>query len=191
MVVTGLTVGALAVVGLLAFQADGAQSRALAAKPSTSAGTPTATTAAPSPGESQAPPLLPVASGTGRRVVYSLGSRAVWLVDPKKTPPVQAAFNVTPGSAAPTIGNYIVYSRTVATTGTDGRRVEHVVRFAQQNGTVFGFSALVDTPSASPVPTPSEADPARPRTGGIRSTRADGQTLWDFAPSGTRVVVVP
>ncbi|MGK4581275.1 L,D-transpeptidase [Kitasatospora sp. HPMI-4] len=190
-VVTGLTVGALAVVGLLAFQADGAQTRALAAKPSAGAGTATGSTASPSPGASQAPPQLPAASGTGLRVVYSLGSRTVWLVDPKKTPPVQAAFRVTPGTADPTAGNYTVYSRTVTTTGTDGLRIEHVVRFAQQNGTVFGFSAAVDTPSASPAPTPSEADPTRPKTGGIRSTRADGQTLWDFAPTGTRVVVVP
>ncbi|MFB7662485.1 hypothetical protein ACFC1R_00850 [Kitasatospora sp. NPDC056138] len=190
--VTGLTVGALAVIGLLAFQADGAQSRALAAKPSASgSSTGGGPSTAPTTGADQAPPQLPAASGTGRRVVYSLGSHAVWLVDPKKTPPVQAAFRVTPGTADPTAGDYTVYSRTATTTGTDGLRIEHVVRFAQQNGTVFGFSAAVDTPSASPAPTAPPTDPSKPRTGGIRSARTDGQTLWDFAPSGTKVVVVP
>ncbi|KJK58708.1 hypothetical protein UK12_08375 [Saccharothrix sp. ST-888] len=191
MVVTGLTVGALAVIGLLAFQADGAQTRALAAKPSASGSTGTSPSTTPTTGADQAPPQLPTTSGTGRRVVYSLGSHAVWLVDPKKTPPVQAAFRVTPGTADPTAGDYTVYSRTAAATGTDGIRIEHVVRFAQQNGTVFGFSAAVDAASASPAPTASPADPTKPRTGGIRSTRTDGQTLWDFAPSGTKVVVVP
>ncbi|MDH6124247.1 hypothetical protein [Kitasatospora sp. GP82] len=195
-VVTGLTVGALAVVGLLAFQANGAETRAIAAKPSasTSAGTGagTGTTTAPAAGAAPTPPPLPATSGTGRRVVYSLGSNSVWLVDPRKTPPVQAAFKVTPGTAEPSPGNYSVYSRTASTTGTDGVQIEHVVRFSQQSGTVFGFSAAVNggtvTPSASPSAT---ADAGRLKTGGIRSSRTDGQTLWDFAPTGTKVVVIP
>ncbi|WP_395298641.1 hypothetical protein ACF9IK_21710 [Kitasatospora hibisci] len=184
-VVTGLTLGALTVVSLLAFQANGAQERAGGTRPTASVTASTsgpAATAAPTASATPTVPALPTTSGTGLRVVYSVGGHHVWLVDPKKNPQVVAAFAVTPGSVEPNPGSYPVYSRTPATTGTDGRQIEHVVRFAQQNGVVFGFSAAVDgaTPTADP----------KTKTGGIRSSRADGQLIWDFAPNGTKVVVV-
>ncbi|WP_371484564.1 hypothetical protein [Kitasatospora sp. NBC_00315] len=185
-VVTGLTLGALAVVGLLAFQASGAQDRAGGPKPAasaTSAGpSSSAPAAAPSASATPTVPPVPAASGAGLRVVYSLGSHHVWLVDPKKTPQVQGAFTVTPGAVEPPVGVYSVYSRKAATTGSDGKQIEHVVLFTQQNGIVFGFSAAVD--GATPT-----ADPAA-KTGGIRQSRQNGQLLWDFAPTGTKVVVV-
>ncbi|MGW2374037.1 MULTISPECIES: hypothetical protein [Kitasatospora] len=182
-VVTGLTLGALAVVSLLAFQANGAQDRAGSARP-TVASTSTGPAASATPSASATPtvPPLPTSSGSGTRVVYSAGSHFVWLVDPKKNPQVTAAFPVTPGTVEPTPGSYSVYSRTTSGTGTDGRKIEHVVRFAQQNGVVFGFGAALDdtTPTAEP----------KTKTGGIRSGRAEGQLLWDFASNGTKVVVV-
>lgn len=182
-VVTGLTLGALAVVSLLAFQANGAQDRAGGPRPTaTTTATGTATAAAPTASAAPTVPALPTTSGTGIRVVYSVGSHYVWLVDPKKTPQVAAAFPVTPGSVEPAPGSYAVYSRTQTTTGTDGKQIEHVVRFAQQNGVVFGFSAAVD--GATPTTDPSA------KTGGIRSGRAEGQLLWDFAPKDTKVVVI-
>ncbi|MFI2607037.1 hypothetical protein [Kitasatospora sp. NPDC018619] len=183
-VVTGLTLGALAVVSLLAFQANGAQDRAGGPRPTaTTTATGTATAAAPTASATPTVPALPGNSGTGLRVVYSIGNHYVWLVDPKKSPQVSAAFPVTPGSVEPAPGNYAVSSRTPSTTGTDGKQVEHVVRFAQLNGVVFGFSAAVDGATAT-------TDPSV-KTGGIRSGRAEGQLLWDFAPKETRVVVVP
>ncbi|MFJ1793552.1 L,D-transpeptidase [Kitasatospora griseola] len=181
-VVGGLTLSALAVIGLLAFQANGAASRAVAAGPSSSASAPTA--ASPAASEKPTAPPLPADSGAGLRVVFSLKDRQVWLVDPKKTEQVVASFKVAPGSALPNPGAYTVYSRTAAGTGTDGRQIEHVVRFTQQQGTVFGFSALVDENAPAP-----SMDP-KTKTGGIRASRSDGQVLWDFAPNGTRVIVV-
>ncbi|WP_181442395.1 L,D-transpeptidase [Streptomyces tateyamensis] len=177
-----LTLGALAVVALLAVQAEGTGPAVAAARPVASA----SATAAPSPSASAAPSLAPLpaagATGSTRRVVYSIGARQVWLVDPKKNPQLVAAFTVEPGSVSPNPGSYTVYSRSATSAGTDGRQVEHVVRFTQQSGTVFGFSAAVDgaTPAADP----------NAKTGGIRETRQDAQTLWDFAPAGTRVLVV-
>ncbi|RAJ38896.1 hypothetical protein K353_03996 [Kitasatospora sp. SolWspMP-SS2h] len=179
-VVGGLTLGAVAVIGLLAFQANGAASRAVAA-PSASSAAPSA--AAPESARPSVPPL-PAESGSGPRVVLALQAQQVWLVDPKKPEPVVAAFKVVPGNTLPAAGTYTVTSRTASGTGTDGRQIEHVVRFAQQSGTVFGFSALVDERAPAP-----SVDPGT-RTGGIRASRADGQALWDFAPNGTRVVVV-
>ncbi|MFF2626326.1 L,D-transpeptidase [Kitasatospora griseola] len=181
-VVGGLTLSAMAVIGLLAFQANGAASRAVAAGPSSSASA--ATAASPAASEKPTAPPLPADSGAGLRVVFSLKDRQVWLVDPKKTEQVLASFKVTPGSALPNPGAYTVYSRAAAGTGTDGRQIEHVVRFTQQQGTVFGFSALVDENAPAP-----SVDP-KTKTGGIRASRPDGQALWDFAPNGTRVVVV-
>ncbi|WP_052706152.1 hypothetical protein [Streptomyces rubellomurinus] len=183
-VVTGLTLGALAAVSLLAFQANGAQDRAGGAKPvaSTSSSTGGPTSAAPSASATPTAPALPASSGSGTRVVYSVSGHYVWLIDPKKNPQVTAAFPVTPGSVEPNPGSYSVYSRTPSGTGTDQKQIEHVVRFAQQSGVVFGFSATVDGSTAS-------ADP-KSKTGGIRSSRPNGQLLWDFAPNGTKVVVV-
>ncbi|MFE0460905.1 hypothetical protein ACFW1A_16810 [Kitasatospora sp. NPDC058965] len=180
--VAGLTLVALALVAVLAVQAEGTAPAATTARP---APVPS-TSAAPSPSAPAAPSLSPLppaaAGGSTRRVVYSIGAKQVWLVDPKKNPQVTASFTVEPGSVHPAPGSYTVYSRSATSTGTDGRQVEHVVRFTQQSGTVFGFSAAVDgaTPAADP----------NGRTGGIRETRPDGQTLWDFAPAGTRVLVV-
>ena len=195
-VVTGLTLGALAVVSLLAFQANGAQDRAGGPKPgvsATSAGpspsaSGSAAAAAPSASATPTVPALPAASGTGLRVVYSVGTHHVWLVDPKKTPQVQAAFAVTPGSVDPTVGNYTVYNRRPTTTGTDGKQIEHVVLFTQQNGIVFGFSAAQD--GATPTATATATTDPSVKTGGIRQSRQDGQLLWDFAPNGTKVVVI-
>ncbi|MEV6208385.1 hypothetical protein [Kitasatospora sp. NPDC051914] len=178
-VVAGLTAGAVAVVALLAVQADGAQARAEAAR--AAAGLPAEATPSAAPAPSA--PALPASSGTGYRIVYSVSEHRVWLVDPRKTPQLQASFAVTPGSTEPPPGNYSVYSRSAAGKGTDRRQIEHVVRFAQQGDVVFGFGAAVDGSTAPP-------DPGL-RTGGIRSARADGQLLWDFAPTGTRVVVAP
>ncbi|MER5356165.1 hypothetical protein ABT093_38335 [Kitasatospora sp. NPDC002551] len=206
-VVTGLTLGALAVVSLLAFQANGAQGRAAAANPGTTtaaSSTGSAAPATPSTAPTPTVPALPTAgTGTGLRVVYSIGAHYVWLIDPKKTPQVVAAFPVTPGTVEPAPGSYPVYSRNPTGTGTDGKQIEHVVRFAQQNGVVFGFSAAVDgasgTPAAAPTASASgpssiggsaSGAPKTAKTGGIRSSRADGQLLWDFAPKDTKVVVI-
>jgi hypothetical protein len=181
--VAALTLAALAVVGVLAVQAEGTAPVA-ASQPA-----PTATASpSPEPSASDTPTLQPLpaaaATGTTRRVVYSIGAKQVWLVDPKKNPQVVAAFLVEPGAVDPTPGSYAVYSRSAATTGSDGRPVEHVVRFTEQSGTVFGFSAAVDD-SSPPTVEPNA------KTGGIRSDRQDGQTLWDFTRVGTRVLVLP
>ncbi|MCX4748519.1 hypothetical protein OG455_23885 [Kitasatospora sp. NBC_01287] len=181
--VAGLTLGAMALVTLLAVQAEGSAPRAAAAQPPPSAGASPGDQVTPSSTPSPAVPALPkAAEGGALRVVYSVSAKEVWLVDPKKTPEIQAAFPVQPGSANPAPGTYTVYSRAPAGSGTDGKQIEHVVRFTQQGGVVFGFSAALDGSTAPPDP--------KVRTGGIRTTRADGQTLWDFAPNGTRVQVV-
>ncbi|MEE1928038.1 hypothetical protein V1J52_07485 [Streptomyces sp. TRM 70351] len=181
--VTGLTVVALAVVGFLAFQASGAQEKAAdasgAGRPVASA-TPDA--AAREKAAREAAEALPPRSGEGRRVVYALADRRVWLVDDAGR--VTRTYRVEPGSVSPVPGTYRVTGRDPEITGTDGVPVQHVVRFATFQDTVIGFSAASDDTSRPTI------QPGA-KTGGIREDRADGAALWEFATLDTAVVVVP
>lgn len=180
-VVTALTTAALAAIGVLAWQASAAQQRT---------GTPhTGTTASPgahhgtSPAEAAARKAgaLPAASGTGKRVVYSLARHRVWLVDTDGT--VARTYVIAPGTVSPAPGTYAVTGRTPTITGTDGVPIEHVVLFTVSKGTVIGFSAAVN----GALPTPDAAK----HTGGIREHLADGDAMWTFAVKDTKVTVVP
>ncbi|WP_217243122.1 hypothetical protein [Streptomyces sp. AC555_RSS877] len=175
--VTGLTVGAVVAVTVLTVQADkGPQPTATAARPSASA-----TGAQPTPTKSAAPTAVPDGSGSGRRIVYSLGQKRVWLVDASDA--ARRTFAVWPGTVDPAPGTYTVGTRTDATTGSDGVQIEHIVYFATASGANIAFSSAVD--GSSPPP-PAEGV----RTGGIRMKTADGDALWTFGETGTTVVVV-
>ncbi|MGW7412890.1 hypothetical protein [Streptomyces sp. NPDC054863] len=182
-IVAGLTAGALAVVGFLAYQAS-ASAPASAVAPSSSA-SPTATgpkgkVRKPSPLE------LPANSGSGTRVVYSLGGKRIWLVDSAAKPGAKPrTFRVAPSAVSPTPDTYQVLNRSVKITGSDGKPVEHVVRFANVDGTTVGFSAAVDGTMPTPGATPQEG------TGAVRLSRADGTAVWEFATVNVKVVVVP
>ncbi len=178
-IVTGLTTAALAVIGVLAWQASAAPDHAGRSHQGAAAGT-HPTTPSP-PAQAPAPPAVPAHSGTGKRVVYALGAKRVWLVDAAGR--AERTFTVVPGTLSPAPGTYTVESRTPQTPGSDGVLVEHVVRFAAVGGKAIGFSAAVD----GSTPTP---DPAK-KTGGVREQTADGDAMWQFARKGAKVVVVP
>ncbi|MEU0198674.1 MULTISPECIES: hypothetical protein [unclassified Streptomyces] len=172
---TGLTVGAIAAVTVLAVQADrGPHPTATSAKPSSTA------SAQPTPTAS-APARVPDGSGTGRRIVYSLGEKRVWLVDASEA--TRRTFTVWPGTVSPDPGTYTVSDRNPATTGSDGVQIEHIVYFAAKSGVSVAFSNAVD--GASPPPAASGA-----QTGGVRMRKADGSALWAFGTVGTTVTVV-
>jgi hypothetical protein len=176
--VTGLTAGAVAAVAVLAVQADqGPKPVAAAARPSA--------TAPASPGAHPAPaPTLvkvPDGSGTGRRIVYSLGQKRIWLIDASDA--TRRTFTVWPGTVSPDPGTYTVSTRRDATTGSDGVPIEHIVYFAAKSGLSIAFSNAVD--GSSPP-----AQTSGTRTGGIRMGKPDGTALWTFATTGTTVTVV-
>ncbi|MGW1889413.1 hypothetical protein ACWCP6_04025 [Streptomyces sp. NPDC002004] len=173
--VAGLTGTSLAVIGALAFQA----AAAVPDEPRPGA-TPTVQVHRP-PKDRKHPEALPAESGIGERVVYSLEDDRVWLVGPSGK--AQRTYKVTPSAVDPAPGQYAVTSRTRATSGSDGRSVEHVVRFASVKGVPIGFSAAVSGAMERP-----EGDT---KTGGIRETREDGYAMWMFATIGKRVVVIP
>ncbi|MEV5438617.1 hypothetical protein AB0K80_21760 [Streptomyces sp. NPDC052682] len=175
-IVAGLTAAALAAVGFLGYRASATLPADLG-RPHPG-GSPAAGAGKAAPAGKKS--ALPAGSGTGRRVVYALGSDRVWLVgDGDK---VTRTFRVYPSTVDPAPGRYAVTSRSKAVTGSDGTPVEHVVRFASVRGVPVGFSAAVDGSTPSPNP--------RVRTGGIRESRADGAAMWTFATIGRKVVVV-
>ncbi|MFH0520937.1 hypothetical protein ACHBTE_27635 [Streptomyces sp. M41] len=177
--VTGLTVGAISAVAVLAVQADKGphpKAPARAARPSASA----PAGATPSPPKSAAPAAVPDDSGTGRRIVYSLRHKRVWLVDASDA--TRRSFAVWPGTVNPDPGSYAVSSRNEATTGSDGVEIENILYFTAKSGISIAFSNAVD--GSSPPPADGK------QTGGVRMRAADGAALWTFGEKGTTVVVV-
>ncbi|MFF7858700.1 hypothetical protein [Streptomyces sp. NPDC007904] len=178
--VTGLTTGAIAVVAVLAVQAgQGPQPTAATSRPSASATADAKPSAEP---EEPGPAAVPAGSGTGRRIVYSLGQKRVWLVDASDA--ARRSFTAWPGTVPPDPGTYTVGTRTEGTrTGSDGVEIEHIVYFAAKPGVSIAFSNAVDGSS------PPAAAPGA-KTGGIRVAKADGAALWAFGTTGTTVRVV-
>ncbi|MFF1402236.1 hypothetical protein [Streptomyces sp. NPDC058294] len=174
-----LTAAALGTVGFLAYRAQTAAPAALGGTPAAHA-SPSAS-ASKAPRDRHNPTALPGGSGTGERVVYSVDDDRVWLVDDRGR--MQRTFPVRPGNVDPPPGTYWVTSRSHAVTGTDGRPVEHVVRFTSVQGVAIGFSAAVGD-GTGPAPDPGV------KTGGIRENREDGDAMWRFATIGVRVVVI-
>ncbi|MEI5102136.1 hypothetical protein RB200_31050 [Streptomyces sp. PmtG] len=173
--VAGLTAAALAAVGFLAYQASASAPDDLNARPDKS---PTAPSR--SPKDKGDPLALPDRSGSGKRVVYALGEDRVWLVgDSGKA---KRTYKVTPSTVDPTPGSYTVTSRAGQVTGSDGAQIEHVVIFTVVDGIAVGFSAALNGSTEKP-------DPGK-KTGGVRSSREDGNAMWDFAIIDTKVVVV-
>lgn len=171
--VTGLTAAAITVIAVLAAQASGS-----APTPAEHAAPPPKKSATVAPTKPKTYPL-PKHSGVGKRVVYSLGQKRVWLVaDGSK---VTRTFPVVPESVAPAKGLHNVFFRTATSVGGDGKKVEHVVLFATTGGVNVGFSAAVD----------GSLPKAGTKGAAIRAERADVKALWQFATMGLAINVMP
>lgn len=134
---------------------------------------------------------LPADSGSGRRVVYSEGLQRVWLVDESER--VETSYAVS-GSAYDNLdpGTFEVYSRSEHAASFDGAStMDYFVRFTKgPTGAAIGFHDIPMLNSGEPIQT--EAELGQPLSHGcIRQATEDAQTLWDFAPIGTTVVVTP
>ncbi|MFD5797352.1 hypothetical protein ACFWIO_28255 [Streptomyces diastatochromogenes] len=176
--VSGLTTGAIAVVVALTVQAEhGPHPTAAVARPAPSASAGAHASADPKP---SGPPALPEESGTGRRIVYSLGEKRVWLVD--ATGKASRTFTVWPGTVSPQPGRYSITLRTQSLKGSDGVEIEHVMYFTKVSGVNVAFSNALD--GASPPPANGQ------KLGGIRMHKEDGAALWAFGDQGTKVAVV-
>ena len=137
--------------------------------------------------DKQAPP--PARSGSGRRVVFDMSAQQVWLVrdggSVLDTYPVSGS---TTDNLKP--GRYAVYSRSERATSYDyASTMRWMVRFTESTRAAIGFHSIPHDLAGEPLQTVSQL--GTPQSHGcIRQRPRDAKTLWDFAPVGTRVVVV-
>jgi lipoprotein-anchoring transpeptidase ErfK/SrfK len=151
-------------------------------------------TVPPTPAADVKPPArtaLPAGSGSGNRIVYGIAAQQVWLVD--DTNAVTRTYPVS-GSKYDQLqpGTYEVFSKSESTTSWHGTEsMEYMVRFHRGARANIGFHDIpVDTSTGTEVQTLSEL--GTPLSDGcIRQDAADAKALWDFAPVGTLVVVLP
>lgn len=174
--VSGLTAGAMVVIAVLAAQASGSAPKTPAAAHSAS---PPKRSVPAKPTPKTYP--LPLHSGVGKRVVYGIAAKRVWLVDDGNK--VVRTYPVVAGNVAPTKGLHHVFFRRPTGTGGDGKKVEHTVFFATTGSASVGFNAAVDGSTAPP-------DPDKP-SAAIRASRADTDALWQFATVGSAITVMP
>jgi L,D-transpeptidase catalytic domain len=145
--------------------------------------------AAPDPTEPPDPDdlLVPEDSGEGRRVVFDETAQRVWLVN--RDDSVERTYLVS-GSVYDNLdpGTYSVFSSDEHATGIDGSALRFMVRFTTGAEAAIGFH---DIPvlDGEKVQTPDEL--GTPLSHGcIRQHGKDARALWEFAPLGTKVVVV-
>ena len=131
---------------------------------------------------------LPANSGTGRRIVFAMGAQRVWLVSGgqhvRRTYPVSGS--VTDNLQT---GSYSVYSKSEHAVGIDDSgTMRYMVRFAHGPNAAIGFH---DIPELNGSLVQTRQQLGTPLSHGcIRQWRPDAKALWNFAPVGTKVVVV-
>ena len=136
----------------------------------------------------QADTTLPAGSGVGRRIVFDMSAQRVWLV--RRGGAVHRTYLVS-GSLTDNLepGTYTVYSKSEHALGIDDSgTMRYMVRFARGDHAAIGFH---DIPVHRGARVQTRAELGTPQSHGcIRQARPDARALWDFAPAGTRVVVL-
>lgn len=140
--------------------------------------------------ERRGPPAAAAAPETGRRIVYANSLQRVWLFEADGT--LVREYPVSGRRFSPAPGRYRVYSKSLVTTSAASRSttMTHMVRFAiGARGNAIGFHAI---PRSRGRPVQSEAELGSPRSlGCVRQADHDAAFLWDWAPVGTAVIVLP
>ncbi|MDQ3385692.1 MAG: L,D-transpeptidase [Actinomycetota bacterium] len=131
---------------------------------------------------------VPAGSGTGRRIVYSNTVQRVWLVEEDGS--VASTYAVSGRRNVPPAGTFSVFSKSrTAYAGHDGITMRNMVRFTRGETLAIGFHSIPRDAFGRPLQ--SENDLGGYRSAGcVRQADADSERLWDFAPVGTKVVVV-
>lgn len=155
-------------------------------EPSSSASAETSPPPVPPPPPAPVYPGLPAGSGAGRRIVYSNSQQRIWLVEGNES--IAASWLVSGRRGVPRPGAYGVFSKSRYSSAHGGRvRMEFMVRFARGRRLAIGFHSI---PVGRRGPLQTEAQLGTFRSAGcVRQLRANAETLWNWAPIGTRVVV--
>lgn len=132
-------------------------------------------------------PPAPPASGSGRRIVYSISAQRVWTVEADNS--VSNFWRVSGRNGSPPVGTYRIQSRSVASS-SGSLKLPYMQRFVQaRSGKWIGFHGIPLRPDGTPIQT--DAQLGTPLSAGcVRMNQTDVKTLWDWAPLGTAVVVL-
>ena len=145
----------------------------------------------PPPTPQPAPPTapgVPAGSGSGKRIVYCVRCQRVWLVEGNQA--LLTTYRVSGRAGVPRKGNYKVFSRSErAIAGSRRSTLQYMVRFARGRTLAIGFHAIPRDLKGRPIQAESDLGNFR-SLGCVRQSDSNALILWNFAPLGTRVVVV-
>jgi len=132
-------------------------------------------------------PDPPPNSGAGRRIVYCNSCQRVWLVENDDY--VTLSYAVSGRRGVPKPGTYKV-RRKVNPGYAKELRLPFFVGFAFGSTTDIGFHGIPLSPAGRPIQ--SDGQLGRPLSHGcVRENQTNARQLWDWAPMGTPVVVLP
>ena len=133
-------------------------------------------------------PPLPAGTGSGRRIVYSNPQQRVWLVDSDGT--VLRSYLVSGKYRTPNAGTYSVFSKSRSTSaGHDGITMSNMVRFARGSELAIGFHGIPRDANGRPLQGDDDLGGFR-SAGCVRQSDSDAAYLYEWAPVGTKVVVL-
>jgi lipoprotein-anchoring transpeptidase ErfK/SrfK len=145
----------------------------------------------PPPASTLPPDTLPANSGTGRRLVYSKSQMRVWAVEANGT---VAKTHLVSGRKTwnqPSPGTYSVFSRSSYTCNIKNPNIcwHYMVRFTiGPDGDNIGFHEI---PKNNGVPVQSVSQLGLALSSGcVRQAPSDALWVWNWAPVGTKVVVL-
>lgn len=131
----------------------------------------------------------PDESGEGRRIVYGVRAQRVWLIEADGS--VLDTYLVSGRKNMPRPGTYKVFSKSVKAYALyGGITMRYMVRFTRgPNGIPIGFHDLPRHPNGRPMQTSEELGTYQ--SGGcVRQDRGHAIQLYEWAPVGTKVVVL-
>lgn len=132
---------------------------------------------------------VPANSGSGRRIVYSNSDQRVWLIEADES--ITATYLISGRRDTPAPGHYEVFSKSRwATAGHDGITMEYMVRFAKGRRLAIGFHSIPTYSDGRPMQSEEQLGTYR-SSGCVRQRLDQAQFLYNWAPVGTRVVVLP
>jgi len=145
----------------------------------------------PLPGGGEDPPTAPPYPdvGEGKRIIYSNSGQHVWLIDENER--LVSTYPVTGRKGIPGPGTYSVFSKSVnAYAPYGGITMQHMVRFAWGTRWAYGFHSIPRYSDGRPMQT--EAELGTFGSGGcVRQADHRAKFLFDWAPIGTTVIVLP
>lgn len=133
------------------------------------------------------------AVGQGQRIIYSNSGQQVWLINADET--LYDTYPVSGRLGTPNPGTYAVYSKSpTAWAGHDGITMSHMVRFVPPSGSgnrlAIGFHAIPRDLYGVPLQTEEELGTYQ-SAGCVRQSDEKAAALYEWAPIGTPVIVLP